>query len=167
MASKSILCLAKLITVRAVIAFKVGKVFWLHVEPCNRQVPTHFSTKRTSVIFRGWVSSHFCSHTFLKKFLIRSWKSLFEFSLRRYKHCYFSNPCIENTILPKTIGPCLKVTIFHRWSIPNFGRPIMSNILKSWSALKSSWHFCQTPVLGLGLGVDLTFPPCNKTTSTL
>ena len=28
-------------------------------------------------------------------------------------------------------------------------------------------HFCQTPVLGLGLGVDFTFPPRNKTTSTL
>ena len=27
--------------------------------------------------------------------------------------------------------------------------------------------YCQTPVLGLGLGVDFTFSPCNKTTSTL
>ena len=28
-------------------------------------------------------------------------------------------------------------------------------------------YFGQTPVLGLGLGVDFTFPPRNKTTSTL
>ena len=31
----------------------------------------------------------------------------------------------------------------------------------------SSFLCCQTPVLSLWQGVDFTFPPCNKTTSTL
>ena len=71
---------------------------------------------------------------------------------------HYSCKCHTSKLLMEPFN-CLECAAFQSVSVQ---RSIGNNV----SGHYKHHYFCQTPVLGLGLGVDFTFPLCNKTTST-